>query len=139
MKHGVWPPRVRIPEAMSIPILKQGDILIVSIQSALTDHDLVDLRDTLAERVGQLRSRGIIIDVTALNIMDSFATQTLQQISETARLRGARVVVAGIQPEVAVAMVQLGLNFRGTTTVLDLEEALETLGVAIARRDHVRD
>jgi rsbT antagonist protein RsbS len=107
MKRGVSPPRVRIPETMPIPILRQGDILIVSIQAALTDRDLIDLRDTLAERVGRLRSRGIIIDVTALDVMDSFATQTLQQVSETARLGGARVVVAGIQPDVALAMVQL--------------------------------
>ena len=120
---------------MPVPVLKQGHILIVSPQSSPTDGDLITLRDDLAEQIGRLRSRGVILDVSALNVIDSFATQTIRQISETARLRGARVVVAGIQPEVAVAMVRQGLDFRGTTTVLDLEEALETLGVVIASPD----
>ena len=115
---------------MPVPILKQGPVLIASVQAALTDHDLVQLRDDLADKVGRLRSRGVVIDVTALDVMDSFASRTLRGIAETTRLRGAQTVIAGIQPDVAMAMVQLGLTLGDTPTALDLEEALELVGVA---------
>ena len=119
---------------MSVPILKQGDILIASIQSALSDRDLVELRDALADRVGRLRSRGVVIDVTALDVLDSFATRTIRGVAYTAKLRGADAVVVGIQPEVAFAMVQLGLSLEGITTALDLEEGLALLHAGKAER-----
>lgn len=119
---------------MSVPILKQGDILIASIQAALTDRDLDQLRDELAARVGRFRSRGVIVDVTALDVLDSFATRTIRSIAYTAKLRGADTVVVGIQPEVAFAMVQLGLTLEGVKTALDLEEGLELLRPA-AKKD----
>jgi rsbT antagonist protein RsbS len=109
---------------MPVPILKQGDCLIASIQSALTDADMLDLRDELSDRVGRYRSKGVIIDVTVLDVLDSFASRTLRTISEMVRLRGAETVIVGIQPEVAFSMVQLGLSLDGVTTVLDLEEGL---------------
>lgn len=112
---------------MAVPILKQGNVLIASIQAALSDQDLVNLRDALASRIGHFRSRGVIIDLTALDVLDSFATRMIRDIAYTARLRGANAVVVGIQPEVAFAMVQLGLAFEGITTALDLEEGLEHL------------
>lgn len=116
---------------MPVPILKQGQILIASIQAALSDHDLEQLRDDLAARIGQYRSRGVIIDVTALDVLDSFATRTLRNIAHTARLRGAATVVVGIQPEVAFSMVQLGLGLEGIETGLDLEEGLDRLRGAV--------
>lgn len=109
---------------MTAPILKHGNVLIASIQAAISDDDLAKLRDELAQRVGQLRMRGVIIDVTALDVLDSFATRTLRSIAYTAKLRGASTVVVGIQPEVAFAMVQLGLSLDGIVTALDLEEGL---------------
>jgi len=112
---------------MPVPILKQGDVLIASIQAALTDHDLLQLKDELAEKVGRLRSHGVIIDVTALDVMDSFATRTLRGIAATARLRGAQTVVVGVQPDVAISIVQLGLTLQGVATALDLEEGFEVL------------
>lgn len=112
---------------MPVPILKQGDCLIASIQSALTDEDLLQLRETLAAKVGQLRARGVIVDVTVLDVMDSFAARTLRDLAHTCRLRGAETVIVGIQPEVAIAMVQLGLTLDGTTTALDLDEGLDYL------------
>ena len=112
---------------MPVPILKQGDVLIASIQVALSDHDLIELRDELAGQVGRFRSRGVIIDVTALDVLDSFATRTLRSIAYAARLRGASTVVVGIQPDVAFAMVQLGLALDDVTTALDLEEGLAHL------------
>jgi rsbT antagonist protein RsbS len=112
---------------MPTPILKQGDVLIVSIQESLSDKDLLQIRDELADKVGRLRSRGVVIDVSAVDVMDSFATRTLRGIAHTTRLRGAETVIVGIQPDVAFAMVQLGLELDGVTTALDLEEAMELL------------
>lgn len=112
---------------MRVPILKQGDYLIASIQSALSDQELMQLRDDLAEQAGRFRSRGIIIDVTVLDVMDSFACRTLRSIAHILRLRGARTAIVGIQPEVAFAMVQLGLALGEVQTALDLEEGLALL------------
>ncbi len=122
---------------MKVPILKQHDYLIASIQSALADQDMLQLRDDLSERVGQYRSRGVIIDVTVLDVIDSFATRTLRAIAHMLRLRGAETVIVGIQPEVAFTMVQLGLMLEGITTKLDLEEGLAFLeGQARRKLDH---
>jgi rsbT antagonist protein RsbS len=112
---------------MRVPILKQGDYVIASIQSALTDEDLIQLRDGLASHVGKYRSKGVIVDVTVLDVMDSFATRTVRDLAQMVRLRGAKTVIVGIQPEVAFAMVQLGLELGEVATALDLEEALELL------------
>ncbi|GGF26502.1 RsbT antagonist protein RsbS [Aliidongia dinghuensis] len=112
---------------MAVPIMKQGNVLIACVQAALSDRDLVQLKDELASQIGRLRSRGIIIDVSTLDVMDSFATRTLRSIAQTARLRGAETVIVGIQPDVAFAMVQLGLALDDVTTALDLEEGLELL------------
>lgn len=115
---------------MQVPILKQGDVLIASVQAALTDADLLQLRDQLTEKVGRLRSRGVIVDVTALDVMDSFASRSLRNLAHTVKLRGAEMVIVGIQPEVAFAMVQLGLRLEGVMTALDLEEGLQALNRA---------
>ena len=112
---------------MAVPILKQGPYLIATVQTALNDRDLADLRDALVDRVGRFRSRGVIVDVTALDVMDSFAARTLRDLAHMARLRGAHTVIVGIQPEVAFAMVQLGLTLEGIATALDLEEGLSYL------------
>ena len=112
---------------MHVPVLKQGDYLIASVQSVLSDADLVQLRDDLAERVGQFRSRGVIIDVTVLDVIDSFATRLLREVSHMLKLRGAETVIVGIQPDVAFAMVQLSLTLEGVGTALDLEEGLAYL------------
>jgi rsbT antagonist protein RsbS len=116
---------------MPVPVLKQGDMLIASIQSELNDHDLMQLRDEIAEKVGRFKSRGVVLDVSVLDVMDSFATRTLRAIAETTRLRGAETVIVGIQPDVAIAMVQLGLTLDSVPTTLDLEEGLEFLRASI--------
>ena len=112
---------------MEVPILKQGDYLIASIQAALSDADLLKLRDDLAQRVGKYRSKGVIIDVTVLDVMDSVAVRTLRSVGQILKMRGAETVIVGIQPEVAFAMVQLGLTLTDVWTALDLEEALSFL------------
>jgi rsbT antagonist protein RsbS len=121
-----------------VPILKQGPYLIASVQAALRDADLIRLRDALTEQVGTYRSRGVIVDVTALDVVDSFACRTLSEIASMIRLRGAQTVIVGIQPEVAFSMVQLGLKLEGVATALDLEEGLEYMNHRIKRIDYGR-
>jgi len=99
----------------------------------LSDDDLLRLRDELAARVGRDRSKGVIIDVTVMDVIDSFATRTLRAIAHMVRLRGAETVIVGIQPEVAFSMVQLGLSLVGIGTALDLEEGLSYLDQQIGR------
>jgi rsbT antagonist protein RsbS len=101
--------------------------LIATIQAALTDTDVLQLQDDVMAQVTRHRSRGIIVDVTALDVMDSFVSRSLQGIARMTRLRGATTVIVGIQPEVAFAMVQLGMSFEDVLTALDLEEGLALL------------
>jgi rsbT antagonist protein RsbS len=112
---------------MRVPILKQGDYLIASIQAALTDADLQQLQDDLVHRVSSARSRGVIVDVTVLDVLDSYACRTLSSVAHMTRLRGAQTVIVGIQPDVAFTMVQMGLRLEGVATTLDLEEGLAWL------------
>jgi rsbT antagonist protein RsbS len=112
---------------MAVPILIYGDYLIASIQSALTDTDLRQMQDELAAQVGRARARGLIVDVTVLNVMDAYATRVVRGIAHMTKLRGAQTVIVGIQPEVAFAMVRLGLLLEGVATALDLEEGLAFL------------
>lgn len=119
---------------MPVPILKQGTYLIATIQSALTDHDAQRLQNDLLERVRQFRAQGIIVDVTAIDVMDSFAARSLRTAAHMARLCGAATVIVGLQPEVAFAMVQLGLTFDDIHTSLDLEGGLSLLDRELAQR-----
>jgi rsbT antagonist protein RsbS len=113
---------------VSVAILRQGDVLIASIQSDLTDREVVGLRDELVERVGRERARGIVVDVAAMDVIDSFVARSLRAIALTARLRGAQTIVVGIQPEVAIAMVHFRLNLEPLQAALELDEALALLG-----------
>ncbi len=112
---------------MSVAILHQGDYLIASIQSDLSDSEVVELRHELAELVGRHRSRGIVIDVAALDVIDSFVARALRAIVLTARLRGADTVIVGIQRDVAIAMVQFRLNLEPLRVALDLDAAIALL------------
>ena len=108
-------------------ILRQGDYLIASIQGDLSDSEVLTLRDELAQRVGHERARAIIVDVTALDVIDSFVARSLRSLAITAKLRGADTVVVGIQPDVAIAMVHFRLDLTPLRTALDLDEALTVL------------
>ena len=112
---------------MEVPILKQGHVLIATFQAALSDADLNHLRSALVHQVVRFRSQAVIVDVTAMDVLDSFASRTLREIADMIRLRGAETVIVGIQPEVAFSMVQLGLTLEGVATALDLEEGLAYL------------
>jgi rsbT antagonist protein RsbS len=108
---------------MSVAILRQGDYLIASILSDLSDREVVELRRELAELVGTHRSRGLVIDVSALDVIDSFVARALRAIVLTVKLQGADTVIVGIQPDVAVAMVQFRLNLGPLRVALDLDAA----------------
>jgi rsbT antagonist protein RsbS len=108
---------------MSVAILRQGEYLIASIQSDLSDSEVIELRNELAELVGRHRARGIVIDVSALEVIDSFVARSLRAIVLTAKLRGASTVIVGIQPDVAIAMVQFRLNLAPLRVALDLDAA----------------
>src|SRR5439155_24833817 len=111
---------------VQVPILKQGSVLIATIQAALSDADLLELRTALVQQVVRFRSSGVIVDVTAMDVMDSFASRTLLEISHMIRLRGAATVIVGIQPEVAFAMVQLGLTLEDIPTALERQSELRS-------------
>jgi rsbT antagonist protein RsbS len=112
---------------MSVAILRQGDVLIASIRSDLSDGQLLALRDDLAERVGAERIRGIVLDVGALDVIDSFVARSLRSIVQSVRLRGTETVITGIRPDVAIAMVQFRLNLEPLRAMLDLDEAVAIL------------
>ena len=116
-----------------VSILRQGDTLVASIHTALDDSQMVRFQQDLVGQIGQHRARGVIIDVAALDVLDSFASRTLRNIAEMARLRGARTVIVGIQPDVALAMVALGMGTGDVATALDLEEGLAYLDGLLGR------
>jgi rsbT antagonist protein RsbS len=123
---------------MPVPILRQGSILVANIQSALMDLDLRELQKEILEKVGSTRAQGVVIDVSVLDVIDSFATRTLQAMAKAVQLRGALMVIAGIQPDVAFAMVQMGLDLQETPTAIDLEDGFSLLYQRTARNGITR-
>jgi rsbT antagonist protein RsbS len=116
-----------VGEPALVSIMRQGPFLIASIHTALDDSQMVRFQRDLIEQIGLHRSRGVVIDVAAIDVLDSFGTRTLRSIAEMARLRGAVTVIVGIQPDVAFAMVRLGMSTGNVHAALDLEEGLEYL------------
>lgn len=109
-----------------VSILRQGDFLIASIHTALNDAELLRFQRDVIEQIGRCRAQGLIIDVAALDVLDSFGSRTLRDLAHMARLRGAVTVIVGIAPAVAFAIVELGLQLD-IHTALDLEQGLEFL------------
>lgn len=115
------------PGPALVSILRQGPYLVASVHTALDDSEMLRFQRDLIDAISKHRSRGVIIDVAALDVLDSFGTRTLRSIGEMARLRGAATVLVGIQPDVAFAMVQLGMGTGSLATALDLEDGLAYL------------
>src|SRR5919202_7058371 len=112
---------------MTVPILQLGDYLIASIQTALADTEVTELRESVVERVRRVRARGVIVDVTGLDIIDSFAARALRSVVKAASLCGTETAIVGIRPDVAAAMVQFELDLRPLHTAPDLGEGLALL------------
>ena len=120
-----------------VSILRQGSYLVASIHTALDDSQMVRFQADLVDQIGRHRARGVIIDVAALDVLDSFGSRTLRTIAEMARLRGALTVIVGIQPDGAFAMVALGMGTGDVATALDLEEGLAYLNDRVGRGGRV--
>jgi rsbT antagonist protein RsbS len=115
------------PGPALVSILRQGSYLVASVHTALDDSQMLRFQKDLITSISENRARGVIIDVAALDVLDSFGTRTLRDIGEMARLGGAVTVLVGIQPDVAFAMVQLGMGPGSLATALDLEDGLAYL------------
>jgi rsbT antagonist protein RsbS len=112
---------------MAIPLQRRGDLLIATIQDALSDTEYREMQNELLGQVARARARGVILDVSSLDVVDSFGARSLSATTAMLRLRGARSVIVGIQPDVAFAMVQLGLRLDGVDTALDVNEGIAHL------------
>lgn len=110
--------------SIRIPILKVGDVLIASIQVALHDASAVQFKDDLLEKIHTTKARGVIIDLTAIDVVDSFIGRMIADIAAMSGLMGARVVLTGLQPAVAITLVELGLELPRVLTALNLEKGL---------------
>lgn len=112
----------------AIPILKIGSFLLVSVQIDLQDHNAVQLQDDLSKRIVETGATGVLIDISALEIVDSFIGRMLSSIAAISRVLDADTVVVGMRPAVAITMVELGLGLDGVHTALDMERGLALLG-----------
>ncbi|MBE3639833.1 STAS domain-containing protein [Mangrovicoccus algicola] len=110
-----------------VAILRQGRVLIASLQEALGDSDILGLQSDILRDVIRHRATGVIVDVSALDVLDSFGTRTLADMAAAVQLRGARLAIVGIQPDVAFSMVLMGLTLTGVATARDLETGLALL------------
>lgn len=111
-----------------IPILRMGSTLLVTIQVDMQDQTALTLQDDLAERISKTGASGVMIDISALEIVDSFVGRMLTSISGIARILSATTVVVGMQPAVAITLVELGLSLEGVKTALNVERGMELLG-----------
>ncbi|MFE3717025.1 STAS domain-containing protein [Streptomyces cyaneofuscatus] len=110
-----------------VPVLRIGDVLLVSIQVDLEDQTVLNLQEDLAEQIVSRAARGVVIDITAVEIVDSFVGRMLATIASISRLLDAETVVVGMRPAVAITLVELGLSLGGVRTALDLEKGLALL------------
>jgi rsbT antagonist protein RsbS len=122
-----------------IPILKMGGFLLVTIQVDMHDRLALTLQDDLTARIVRHGSRGVLIDISALEMVDSFIGRMLGTIASMARLLDAETVVVGMQPSVAITLVELGLALKGIRTALDVEKGMEILHEALAEREQMGD
>jgi len=113
-----------------IPILQMGSILLVTIQVDMEDQMALALQDDLATRIAATGAKGVLIDISALEIVDSFVGRMLASISGISRILDATTVVVGMQPAVAITLVELGLSLQGVRTALNVERGMELLAQA---------
>jgi len=114
-----------------IPILKMGEFLLVSIQVDMHDRLAIALQDDLTEKIVQTRARGLLIDISALELVDSFIGRMLGNIASMSKVLDAATVVVGMRPAVAITLVELGLTLRGVRSALNVEKGMELLQKSI--------
>ncbi len=116
-----------------IPILKMGEFLLVTIQVDMHDQLALTLQDDLTERISQTGANGVLIDISSLDVVDSFIGRMIGSIAVMSRLMNAETVVVGMQPSVAITLVELGLTLPGVRTALDVERGMALLRGSVAR------
>ena len=114
-----------------IPILKMGKFLLVTIQVDMHDQLALTLQDDLTARIVQDRSRGVLIDISSLDVVDSFIGRMISNIAAMSRVLDAQTVVVGMRPAVAITLVELGLSLPGVRTALDVERGMELLSASM--------
>lgn len=119
---------------MKVPILRLGRILLTSIQLDLTDADAMQFQYDLVKKITEIEALGVAIDITALEVVDSFMARVLNDTAGMARLLGAEVVICGIQPYVAMTLVEMGRDLIGADCTFNLDQGLELLKTRIACR-----
>jgi rsbT antagonist protein RsbS len=122
-----------------IPILKMGDSLLVSIQVDMHDRLAMTLQDDLTAKIVQTRAKGVLIDISALEVVDSFIGRMLANIAAMARVLDADTVVVGMRPAVAITLVELGLSLTGVRTALNVEKGMQLIGRGSGRRGGAGD
>ena len=119
---------------MKIPILKLKDILITSIQIDLTDEEAIEFQTDVLAKVSETDAKGVIIDITALDVVDSFMARVLNNTATMVRLLGAEVVLCGMQPSVAITLIDMGRELIGVKTALNLDQAVDNINELIKSR-----
>ncbi|SMQ17363.1 rsbT antagonist protein RsbS [Streptomyces sp. Ag82_O1-12] len=117
----------------TVPVLQLGDVLLVTLQGELHDEMAEQLQQDITTRISDSRVSGVVIDISGVEIVDSFLGRVLAEIAAGAKLLAARTVLAGMRPAVAITLVELGLTLPGLRTALDVERAMELLGVTTRR------
>ncbi len=112
---------------MRVPILKLGEILLTSIQVELTDRDALDFQSDVLSKVSETEATGVVLDITALEVVDSFLARVLNETANMVRLLGAETVICGMKPAVALTLVEMGRELIGVETALDLEQGLRKI------------
>lgn len=112
----------------AVPVLTLGDVLLVTVQGELHDGMAEQLQQDITQRIARSRVTGVVIDVSGVDMVDSFLGRIFAEIASSTRLLAARTVLAGMRPAVAITLVELGLTLPGLTTTLDVERAMELLG-----------
>ncbi|MGR6968452.1 STAS domain-containing protein [Streptomyces cynarae] len=126
----------RDPAGASVPVLKLGDVLLVTLQGELEDQAAEQLQQDISEAIAGSSATGVVIDVSGVEIVDSFLGRVFAEIAASARLLAAETVVAGMRPAVAITLVELGLTLPGLRTALDTDEALRMLTQASTPLSH---
>ena len=118
-----------------IPILRMGDLLLVTIQVDMHDRLAMSLQDDLTTAIHQTRATGVLIDISALDMVDSFIARMIANVAQMSRILDARTVVVGMRPAVAITLVELGVSMEGVDTALDVERGVQRLRSRRDRRD----
>lgn len=112
---------------MRVPILKLGEILLTSIQVELTDQDALEFQSDLLSKVSEIEAKGVVLDITALEVVDSYLARVLNETAKMVRLLGAQTVICGMRPSVALTLVEMGRGLIGVKSALDLEQGLKKI------------